>query len=436
MDFLTPGQKIKKIRKELKMKQEDLASDTITRPFISMIEAGKRGLSHDTAEIIAEKFNTRAHSLNVELSIDADFILRTPSQDAELYCLEHLKVNNSLSSIMEVINISTKFELEPVKAKAYLNLGDFYFNNHDYTEAFSNYNIALDLYKNTSERELEPYLYKQLGVCKYKLLQLTDSLLYLERSYYYSRIYENTEMQRFLTYNMAVCYKKLNKIETALYYVGMYLSMCDKNKEFNVYAYANILKASCYEIQNNIDKALNIYINLVSEFTETQNPILGIIYNNLGSIYLKKDDYMKSLEYFNMAQKIRMDNDLPNLSHTIIEKSEVYIKQSFYNEAIMLIELGIETAYKYNDMEYLLKGKQLLVQIYTKLNDYEKLESTYLSMLDLLKDTNDYNKILEVHNALCIMYLDKNNIIKAKDYLLLSQNIIEKSYKPDYNGYI
>jgi HTH-type transcriptional regulator, quorum sensing regulator NprR len=434
MDFLTPGQKIRKLRKELNMNQEDLASDTIARPFISMIEIGKRGLSYDTAKAIAEKFNKHAQDLGIKLSVDADFILRKPSEDAELYCLEILQ-NNSLESIKEVIQVSTQFQLELVKAKAYLTLGDFYINAHNYIEAFANHNIALDLYKNTNKKELEPYLYKQLGHCKYKLLQFGDALLYFERSYYYSKIYENMQIQRISIYNMAMCYKKLDKIETALYYVDMYLSLCDKHAYFDVYVlYANILKANCYELQNDIDKALNIYNCLVSKFSNSKDPILGIVYNNLGLIYLKKDEYLKSLEYFNLAQKFRMDNDIPTISHTIIEKSEVFIKQKLYTEAIMLIELGLEFANNYNDMEYLLKGKQMLVQIYTVLTDYPKLESTCISMLELLKDTKDYNKILEIYNILSIMYLSQNNTIKVKDYLLMSQKLIESSYNVDYNS--
>lgn len=50
MNFLTSAEKIRKLRKELGMSQKDLSADGITRPFISLIESGKRSMSYNTAK--------------------------------------------------------------------------------------------------------------------------------------------------------------------------------------------------------------------------------------------------------------------------------------------------------------------------------------------------------------------------------------------------
>lgn len=426
MIFLTPGEKVKKLRKQLKMRQEDLASDNLSRPYLSMIEMGKRSLSDNVANILVQKFNKRAEELHIDLHIDADYIIRTPDEDALKYCLEELDNAESKDDLNEIIEISIQFNLEHIKANAYQRLGDMYFDNHDYISAFANYDIALDSCRTADKSDLEPYLYNRLGKCKFNLLQYNEALIYYKRANSYSTEHGNINIMKLSTYNMALCYKKLNDIKMALYYIDKCLSMFTEDSDFNEYIYANILKANCHEEKNNINDALLVYNNLIEKFPDKQDPLLGIIYNNLGSLYLKKDDYVISLGYFNKAQKIRMQGDKLNLSHTIIEKSTVFIRQGFYNEAITLIELGLEMCSNNNDTEYLLKGRYLLAEIYNSTNDYSKLEETYLSILDVLKDTKDKNnEILKVYNSLSILYLKHNDLDKVNNYLQMSQNIIE-----------
>ena len=94
MEFLTPGQKIRNIRIKLNMNQQDLVSENITRPLISMIETGKRNLTYDTANTIMGKFNKKAKKLGIDLNIDIDYLLRHQYEDANIYCLQKLKNNN------------------------------------------------------------------------------------------------------------------------------------------------------------------------------------------------------------------------------------------------------------------------------------------------------------------------------------------------------
>ncbi|MDF2883395.1 MAG: helix-turn-helix domain protein [Clostridiaceae bacterium] len=429
MDFLTPGQKVRCFRKQLKMSQEDLASNALTRPYISMIETGKRDLSRNVARILTAKFNERAKELKVDLSANFDFIMRTPYEDALKYCSE--KLDNAVleNDLNEILEISVKFNLESIKAKTYYKLGNLYFDNHNYINAFDNYDMALDSYRNSGQHNMESFLYNCLGKCKINLLQYDEALIYYKRANYYSTIYGDTEILKLSTYNMALCYKKLDDIDMAIDYIDKCLSICNKYNDFKEYVCANILKANCYEFEENINDALSIYNSLTTQFSDRQDPLLGIIYNNLGLLHVKMNNYVRSIEYFNDAEKIRMKNDMLNLSHTIIEKSTVYINQGFYNEAITLIELGLDMASKNNDIQYLIRGKYLLVDIYNAINDNSKIEETYLSILKLLRNTEgNYNEILKVYNSLTILYLKENNLNKVKDCLLMSQNFIEKCY--------
>ncbi|MDR3598750.1 helix-turn-helix domain-containing protein [Clostridium sp.] len=426
MRFLTQGEKIRTLRATLNMKQQDLASENITRPFISMIEVGKRNLTYDTANSIIEKFNNKAIELEINLDIDIHYLLRSQSEDASIYCLEKLKNNNIDEIFNEVIKISTEFNLLEVKSATYKAMGDSYFDKKNFVESFINYINAIDIYKDINENKDISYLYWKSALCKAYLLQYKEALSYFSLSRHYSLLYNDTKTKDISLYHIAKCHMKLNNINLARIHINNYLSICNKDENFNYYVNANILKANCYEIEKKFNDAIDIYKSLIEDLIDSQISSLGIIYNNLGLAYSHKNNFKASIKYFEMAIKFRTEYDEANLSHTLIEKSIVLLHQELYFDAIETLKLGLKYAEAYNDLEYLVKGNYLIARIYNILNDNDNLEKTYLKIADLLKDT-DSNDLILIYNDLASMYLNKNNIVEANHYLFLSKEVINKS---------
>jgi len=420
MKFLTNGEKLKSIRKYLKMKQEDLVDENLTRGLISMIEIGKREISNKVALKLVEKFKQRAKELHIELKIDNDFLVRSPSEDAQLYCLKKLEEINQDKDIKEILETADKFNLLDVKAMGYSRLGDYYSNKQNYDEAFINYNNAIDIFKSIKQNEIIPYIYFKIGYCKDISLQYTEALSFFYLSQRYSIMYNDKKIEKKATYDIAKCYLKLNKINLALAAIEKFLTLCNKKDDYNSYITANILKANCYESLKEFNTAIDIYDSLLIENIDCNNPVLGHIYNNLGLAYLNKDDFNNSLEYFNKAEQLRIRIDSANLCHTIIEKSGVFIKQGYYNNAISLIESGLKQAEVNMDYEYLIKGNFELVSIYEILNDTLNLKKTYLVIADFLSQLNKYNELVSVYINLSIIYLNESNVKDAKKYLLMS----------------
>lgn len=116
------------------------------------------------------------------------------------------------------------------------------------------------------------------------------------------------------------------------------------NKEDDVYFYANILKTNIYKAIGKYYIAIEIYKYLLEEIPKPKDPLLGYIYNNLGLVYLYKEEFKISLEYFEMAEKISTANDEYNLCHTLIEKSGVFFRHFFHIKAIKTIRLGLSGA--------------------------------------------------------------------------------------------
>ena len=424
MKFLTNAEKLKSTRKLLKMNQEDLVDENLTRGLISMIEIGKRQISTEVALKLFEKFKLRAKTLNMELNIDNGFLLRSPSEDAELFCLKKLEEINQDTDIEDILEIANNFNLLNVKAIAYSSLGEYYFAEKHYSKAFINYTYSIDTFKNIQQNETIPYLYMKIGYCNTLLLQYTEALTFFNISQRYSIMYNDKDIEKKAIYNIATCYMKLNEFNLALENIKKFILLCDKVEDYDTYLNANIFKASCYEALKDFNTAIKIYNSLTNENTECNNPVFGFIYNNLGLAYLNKNDFNNSLEYFNIAEQLRIKVDPANLSHTIIDKSSVFIKQGLYNDAQAMINSVLKQAESNMDYEYLIKGNYQLTHIYEIQNNILNLKKTYLNIIELLKLENKNSELVSVYIKMSLIYLDENNIEQAKKYLLLSLELL------------
>lgn len=239
-------------------------------------------------------------------------------------------------------------------------------------------------------------------------------------SQYYSFVYDDKETQRLCLYNLANNYKKTNEIDLALETVEKCLLLCEEKECYSVYIYANGIKANCYESKGDYDRAITIYKDLLTKISDSENPILGYVYNNLGLSYCHKNDFEESLKYFEMAEKFRNELDKVNLGVTLIEKSIIFLKQNLYTDAINTIELGLKYVKEYKDIEYLLKGNYILADIYDKLNDTGNLEKVYLELIELLKVNDDKIKIKSIYDKVALMYLRQGKLTLSEKYLLLS----------------
>lgn len=426
MKFLTPAEKVIKIRKYLKMSQGDLQDEYISRGLISMIEIGKRSLTKDVATKFVEKFKERAKKFNINLEIDENYLLRSPSEDAEIYCFKKLSSSNIGDNIDEIFEISCEFNLLNIKAAYYGKKADFSFDNKEYHNAFQNYNNAIFIYQSINKYEKFPYLYWKIGLCQSEKFQYKEALSYFNICQQYSIMYKDAEIQQKSLYDKALCYKKLNKLDLTLECINNYL--LSNNKKDNNYFYAIMLKANCYKEMGENEVVIDIYNNLCKMFTNPNDLLLGYIYNNLGIAYLDKSNFKSSLKYFRMAEDIRSYADKENLCYTLVEKSNVYIRQSFYTEAIKTVKSGLKYAYIYKNYECLLKGNYTLLTIYESINDITNLKETYFTIVDILKEHNKSDELVSVYDKLALIYLGENDVENAKHYLTLSQKLNTYKY--------
>jgi len=81
------------------------------------------------------------------------------------------------------------------------------------------------------------------------------------------------------------------------------------------------------------------------------------------------------------------------------------------------LNLGIDLAAKFNDIEYELKGYYMLIEINSEIGGTTELETTYIKILKIAEEKNDYKLISVICNKLCLMYLNNNMADKAIEFL-------------------
>lgn len=110
MLVLYPGEKIKKIRKELKLSQKELSKDILSLSMLSYVERGKFKLEKEIAKKLVEKLNYYVE--NPSEKIDYEFILEEPEKQINKIIISEIKnlKNINLEKINEFRAIFEKFK--------------------------------------------------------------------------------------------------------------------------------------------------------------------------------------------------------------------------------------------------------------------------------------------------------------------------------------
>lgn len=422
LDFLSPGKRLKALRKQLNIKQVELEAIGVSRNYISMVESDKRNLTGKTLEKFLNFMQNKADAMDINVNLDTNYLLMPEKEEARNYCNMKLKSTLNHEGLNEVINIGKKYNLIDILVTVYFLKANLLYDEFLYDTAFIYYYNILDIYNNNNNDNNKGYIYLKLAICKLSVLSYEEALAYLFKSYFYcDKFNDKTNLQKCI-FNIALTYKKINEYDNSLLYIDKFLNMINPKEQINQYIDAIVIKCNCYVNKGDFKTSIDIYNSTINYFDNIPNISLGYIYTNLGENYLNLNDLDQSLTYFDKAIQIRTLYDGSTLSHSLIDKAQVLIKQSLYKESVYLIKEGILLAEKYDDIECIIKSYELLEDIYIKLNDKDNLEEIYFLLIENLKGVNSL-KLLGIYIKLSIFYTENNNIDKSKEFLYEAEKL-------------
>lgn len=416
MVFLDTGDKVRKIRIKLNIKQEELNTIGVSRNFISMIENGKRKLPRHVAVKLMEIFRFKADELGIKLEEDEKWLMTTAREQVIEFCNKKLNSYLSDEDINTMITLIKDYNIQLLMPEVYVKKADRLYEARLYEEAFIYYYEILDYIKELNEEKA--FIYNKLGKCKLMMLNYVEAITYFRRSYnlLLKHGYNDADKKNCL-YNIALSYKRLGKTELALDFIDKFIRLCDVNGDFKEYVSAVILKSNCYIELNKYQQAIDILISNIYGFTDPEDVLLGHIYNSLGSLYLNINKFDTALIYLNKACHIREIHDRHNLPRTIFNKAEIFLKQGELEKALQFINKAIKLSSENKDLEVIMNCYTFLEKIYNEDNKNEQLKELYLQMLNLLSDTDNKEEMLKLYIKLLKLSFEENNIKGYEIYL-------------------
>ena len=236
IEILTPGQRLKALRKQFGLKQEDLESKNLSKNYISMFENDKRRINIISATYLANKINEIARQKGSTLNITASYFIKSDSDIARDICLELIEKSSSNSSnsvknlytdLYKVLMLSHKYEFSDLYGEALYLKGYHLYKAGLYNCAISNFSQSLLYFVGTRK------VYLNMAKTYYMKKDYKLSLTYFNLTGY-------LEESEDINYYKALCYYRLKRFDLA------------KNLNSRI-----VFKDSmAIELENNIERAL------------------------------------------------------------------------------------------------------------------------------------------------------------------------------------
>ncbi|QAA32350.1 tetratricopeptide repeat protein [Clostridium manihotivorum] len=376
MNFCSPNEKIKLMRKRFMVNQSDLELPNMTRAFISMMESGKRNVSKASSQKLVSRFKEIASKKSVNLDIDDEYFSRQPEEDARYYIERKLEDNkNGHQCYEKLIEIADRFNLDESLALLYKLDGEDYVKDKDYYNGFIRYSDALGKYKELKDENEQAYIYKQLGLCKLKRSIYDEAVYYFNQALSYS--YKNEKLKEtffWANHDLALVYVQTKEYDKCLKVLDKSILNKSNNAPRTFVRNARLVKANVLKELKNYKEAIAEYFALVDELADSDDILLSYLYNNIGEYYYEIEKYDESLEYISKAQLLKNKVDKKTLPNTLNTKGRVLYKLGYVEESIMVFQLAIDIAEEFQQFNMMYENYRDIISIYEKCKDYNKIK--------------------------------------------------------------
>lgn len=388
LEILTPGEKVRKIRKRIGANQTQIAGNKVTRNLISLIENNKTNLVLPTAKIIADNMNSIITKKGIKnLYITSEWLLEDAYTQAnniaddyikELRIIELEKKEqcNFEEKVKEIEGFIRKWEISlENKSKIYEIISDIYLNLNKLNESFFKMQISLDFAMQNNKYDESILL--MIALSKRMYLTGGNSLeqlraMHLALNVYNENNLNNKNLLKKIYFNTALYYLMLKMFDASIEHIDKLIAECSLSIKEDLDA--NLLKANCYQDSNRLDEAEELYLSMLDiALKEHEVTIISKIYCNLGSVYRLKGDKTNSLEYINYSLKIQEDIEERDYSKTLYYALENYIEMDNNNLVLKNFCSTLTWLYKTKNVAMYYDSVLMLYNYFISKNDYSNI---------------------------------------------------------------
>lgn len=205
------------------------------------------------------------------------------------------------------------------------------------------------------------------------------------------------------------------------------------------YARALTVMGNAYWYEGMFEFAQNYYLMAARQYKSIADTVgLGYVYNNIGEVYKKLNDYDKALEYLLQAKALK-ETDTTSQALTLYNIAEAYLQKNDFKAAEEYLDQSLTLAlYSNNDrviafnfwgiaaldkkaknFDKALNSYRKAETIWIKLGEIRSLVQTYQQMADVYREQRDYpqaelylNKAIQLASQINVPDLQVNNYLK------------------------
>ncbi|MBS4539162.1 helix-turn-helix transcriptional regulator [Clostridium sp. D2Q-11] len=432
---MTTGEKIKTLRKELKLTQSQLAGEEMTKSMLSQIENNNAMPSMKNLRYLANKLGRPISyfldedTLNEDIPVDE---IKRKMRKADEYAkrYEKEKVVEILDGILQDYNINEKSKLY---ADILYKNGIWKFPLNEFEIGEKCLREAVEIYKANNLYSNAAKAYIELMGPFWQTQDFEKSLKILDEAYeiYLQSTTEDITFHLEYLFNKSLVLSTLGRMNETYELVDKAIEI---SKESGVYYNTG----EFYRMRGNLGIVMEDYGNVLyylekamqfAEFTDNKFKLSQVIFN-YGNYYCEIDEPKKAIEYLKKSLEIFPDSN-KHLKHLYyIDLAICYYKMGEYKKALeeiiktkysdvvyhkfdyvfmwsgkvyeglILFNLGesdkaLESIYKGIEMmskrgnsKHLAFAYKKLSDIYSKLNDYEKAFKTLKKSEEITKELN------------------------------------------------
>ena len=310
-----------------------------------------------------------------------------------------LAISNAQSSPDKALEFANKAKDLAVKTGfrsgegyAYKWLGIINNNKGNYYEALVNSNKSLNIFEALGDKIGTSNLLNNLGAFYAAKGEDSKAVEYYLKSLDLAQQSGNKLRIESALGNIGVIYFKnpaTNDKALEYYLKAVPYALEIKDDESTGILYTNI--GEVYVVKNEFDKALYYYNEALKVLGSSSST--AYTYNDLGKLYKKKKDYDSAGDYFDKAYSIAKDNNSPlDETQSLMGKAQLQLVLGKAQQAIILFKEALVIAKSIESVAELKEIYEGISAAYTKLDDYKNALS-FQSLLNNIYNVENEQKL-------------------------------------------
>lgn len=432
MDSL--GQKIKKLRKEKGLTQQDLVDNTISRSMLSLIENNATHPSMSTLTYLAHKLGKPLSyflSNDDEIRQEGEKLLSEAETliDSKEYITAINKIEVFLAQYQDTVAHAS---MDHLFGSLYTLLGISSFHIES-ANAIDHLSIAVKRLSNTGSPIYLSKAYNCLSLLKYRDndYKAMEELLIRADSILGNTTLNNIRMKLNITYNLTLAYYMQHKYEETLELVNQTLSYCSKYEVFFNFGEFNMVAALACKNLNKLEQAIECNLKAIHYYELSQNVLMRHrIYLNLSALYRIIGDSYNAICYINKAiDYFKSEENMLRYTNAIVEK--IITMFVFHSDATLIKDL-ISVTINHPQLGEVQKGELLSIlgTIELQNNNYNQALELLLSAQNLVNDYINSSTNIFIYRGLYEIYEYKQDHANSILYKSKLDTLLEE--KPYY----